>query len=138
MDERNEARKFTFRKRHRLSGSRRYQYVFEGGCRKNAGPISVFGVRNDLGFMRLGLSVSRRVGNAVKRNRIKRLIREAFRLQQHDWPGGYDLVVVVRPHGLLTLAEYQKLLFRAGRGIHNEWVKRAMKSASSESKREAE
>jgi len=138
MDERQEARKFTFRKRHRLSGSRRFRCVFEGGCRKNAGPISVFGVPNDLGYMRLGLSVNRRVGNAVKRNRIKRLIREAFRLQQHDWPRGYDLVVVVRVHDVLTLAEYQKLLFRAVRGIHNEWVKRATKSAPGESKQKAE
>lgn len=138
MDERNESRKYTFRKRHRLSGRRRYQCVFVGGCRKNAGPISVFGAPNDLGYMRLGLSVNRRVGNAVKRNRMKRLIREAFRLQQHDWPRGYDLVVVVKVHDALTLAEYQKLLFRAVRGIHNEWVKRAMKSAPSESQREAE
>jgi ribonuclease P protein component len=42
---------------------------------------------------RLGLSVGRKVGNAVERNRWKRRIREAFRLLQHELPSGLDLVV---------------------------------------------
>lgn len=45
---------------------------------------------------RLGLSVSRRVGNAVIRNAWKRRLREAFRLVQPRLPGGHDFVVVVR------------------------------------------
>lgn len=48
--------------------------------------------RNDTGRNRLGLSVSRRVGNAVVRNRWKRLIREAFRIQADRLPQGWDLV----------------------------------------------
>lgn len=43
--------------------------------------------------MRLGLVVSRRFGPAVRRNRFKRLVREAFRLHQADWPAGFDLVI---------------------------------------------
>lgn len=49
--------------------------------------------RSDLPHPRLGLSVSRKVGSAVVRNRWKRLIREAFRLAQHELPKGMDLVV---------------------------------------------
>ncbi len=45
---------------------------------------------------RLGITASRRVGNAVTRNRAKRLIREAFRQSQDLWQPGLDLVVIVR------------------------------------------
>lgn len=48
---------------------------------------------SDLGHPRLGLSLSKKVGNAVVRNRWKRLIREAFRLEQGLLPGGIDLVI---------------------------------------------
>jgi ribonuclease P protein component len=43
---------------------------------------------------RLGIAASKRVGNAVKRNRVKRLMREFFRLHKHLMPTGYDVVII--------------------------------------------
>ena len=63
-----------------------------------AGPLVLYAAANGLpdGRVRLGLSVGRRVGNAVVRNRWKRSLREAFRAIRSGMPAGLDIVLVVR------------------------------------------
>ena len=62
-----------------------------------ANPILVLYVRpNDLGRNRLGISVSRKVGNSVVRHHLTRLIREAYRLHEASFQIGWDMVVVAR------------------------------------------
>lgn len=65
---------------------------------------------NDLPDSRWGLSVSRRIGTAVKRNRIKRLIRESIRLLRPELPKGYDVIIVIKPHETMKLEDYQRIL----------------------------
>ena len=107
-------------RRLRITRARDYDSVYADGVRQHAGPIVVHGRRNGLTHCRLGLSVSRRVGGAVVRHRIKRLLREAFRTIQHELPDGYDLVVAVRPHAPLALERYRQHLLRATRGVHQK------------------
>jgi ribonuclease P protein component len=117
-------KRYAYPKSRRLTHAREFEAVYDGKTKESRGPIVIFAIPNELGHPRLGLSVSRRVGTAVKRNRIKRLIREAFRLMQHDLPSGYDLVVVVRPHEPLLLADYQKIMSGLLVKLHGAWAKR--------------
>ncbi len=116
--------RFRFPKSVRLKLRREFLAVYKERMYHAAGPLFIYGRPNELGFARLGLSVPRKVGNAVRRNRIKRLLREAFRHGQHDLPSGYDLVINVRPHEPLMLAEYQRLLSKAAMKLHEKWTKR--------------
>ena len=75
--------------------------------RRSAGDerLVVYGCENNLPYSRLGLSVSRKVGPAVYRNRLRRLYREAFRLTRAQLASGLDLVLIPRGTEPPTQAE---------------------------------
>jgi ribonuclease P protein component len=115
---------FRFPHEAKLSHKAQFDAVFAARTAVDVWPLRVMGLPNDAGRHRLGLVTSRRVGNAVRRNRIRRLLRESFRLLHHDWPGAYDLVVLVAAHEPLELAKYQLLLSGAVERLHQRWATR--------------
>ncbi|MBX3387021.1 MAG: ribonuclease P protein component [Phycisphaeraceae bacterium] len=115
-----------FRQRHRLTHAREFEAVYTANVRKHRGPVTLFSLPNGRAWPRLGLSIGSRVGPAVQRNRLKRLLREAFRLEQHHLPARadgtrYDLVITCRPHGFWTLAAYRKALRELADSAHAAW-----------------
>ncbi|HET8700365.1 MAG TPA: ribonuclease P protein component [Nitrococcus sp.] len=81
----------------RLSRPADYARVFAGASRVADRYFTILVIRNGCGRARLGLAVSKKTApSAVARNRIKRRIRETFRLHQHA-VGGKDLVVIAKP-----------------------------------------
>jgi ribonuclease P protein component len=79
--------------------------------------IVVYVFNNRLSVNRIGITVSKKLGNAVKRNRVKRIIKEAYRLNQHRFKTGYDIIIVGRSRSVTAkmpdvAACLQDLMFR--------------------------
>ena len=98
----------------RLKKNSDFQAVYREG-KSRAGYLTVFICReNGLTSSRLGISVSKKVGNSVVRHRVKRLIREAYRLNEESFPPGYDYVIIARkPAAEKGFHEIEKSLLKA-------------------------
>lgn len=89
---------------HRVRHRARYQLVQRGGRRVHTPSflVLVYPRRSDDPFgpghehPRLGITITRKVGNAVFRNRFKRVLREVFRLHPEHFPAGTDLVIIAK------------------------------------------
>jgi ribonuclease P protein component len=114
----------SFGTRWRIRSRRDFAAIHAARVRSESGPLLVYGLPNDLGHLRIGISVGRRVGNAVVRNRVKRRIREAFRIHRSEWPTGYDLLVVVRPHQPDSVSAYATDLGHTIGRLDRSWQRR--------------
>lgn len=90
-------RKPTLKKLDRLRKNSEFATVCRFGRRWSSPFFNIYVKKNHSASVRLGVSVSKRVGNAVVRNRNKRRLREAFRHQLHHLTAGIDVVITAKP-----------------------------------------
>ena len=79
-----------------LKNNTDFKRVYNSGKSQGNKYLVMYVVENGLGINRLGISVSKKVGNSVIRHRVKRLVKEAYRLHENMFNSGLDIVVVVR------------------------------------------
>jgi len=108
--------KFRFPADLRLKRSEDFQRVYDNGRRVGDAYLLLFALPQPAGGTRAGFSVSRKHGNAVRRNRLKRVLREAFRLNRQQLPAGFDFVLVPRQRDDFSLDDFgRSLRMLAGR-----------------------
>ncbi len=84
------------KKENRLKLNRDFRRLYARGKNVACGCVAVYAVQTKRGIVRAGLTVGKGIGNAVKRNRAKRLLRVAFDLASVNVVGSYDIIIVAR------------------------------------------
>lgn len=109
----------------RIRKGKEFDRVFRGGARCGDDLLVVHALPNGGPGTRLGLAVGRTLGGAVARNRVKRLLREAFRLQREHLPPAHDLVVVAKATdpAAWTYAACERSLLALAAKAAARWVK---------------
>lgn len=88
-------KRFSFPKKKRLVSNSQFKAVMARGRRLSNGVLTLYMARNDCEYSRLGVSIGKSRGNAVVRNRFKRLMREAFRQNTERIPAGFDYLLMI-------------------------------------------
>ncbi|HED64929.1 MAG TPA: ribonuclease P protein component [Planctomycetes bacterium] len=112
-------------RRHRM-GPKDFARVYREGSRARGSLMTVALCTNGLGHTRLGLSVGKRCWkSAVKRNRVRRVFREAFRLSLPELPSGLDVVLIAStPQLKPTLEPTRRELVKMVRKAHRRFLEK--------------
>jgi ribonuclease P protein component len=97
--------KQSFGKCVRISKRRDYLTVYEQGVRSHSEHFTIVVCKSETGISRLGITVTKKVGSAVERNRIRRLVREFFRLNRSRLSAPQDIVIIAKRN--ITRLAYQ-------------------------------
>lgn len=83
-------------KKNKLRNSREFRIVYDKGKSKANKYLVIFYLKNGYDYNRLGFSATKKLGNSVVRNRVKRLMKESFRLNSSKIKKGYDIIFLSR------------------------------------------
>ncbi len=102
-----------------LKTTREFQCVYQKGRSFANKYLVMYVLKNELPFNRVGISVSKKVGNSVVRHRLTRLVRESYRLHEDIFNSGLDIVIVLRKDAaLMTYEKIESALLHLGK-LHN-------------------
>ncbi len=91
----------------RIKRNSHFRYIYNRGKSISNDVLVLYTLKNNINSNRLGISVSKKVGNSVVRNRVKRLIKESYRLNKESFNKGYDFIFIARQKA--SLADYKKI-----------------------------
>lgn len=123
MAQLNDTNMPTFRKHEHLLKPAQFQAVYDRRRSVSDSAMILYACENRLPYTRVGLSVSKKYGGAVQRNRLRRLYREAFRLNKELMPKGLDLVMIPRTQQEPTLEDVRKSLVKLIKQAHKKLEK---------------
>lgn len=121
-------KKYSLSKNKRLTGNNQFKAVLADGYSARDGLLILYMKSNECGFPRLGVSVGKIHGNAVTRNRLKRLLREVFRQNQDRIPADFDyLFLLPQKKGTKiqpTFEQFKKSFLSLVNSISNKYISR--------------
>jgi ribonuclease P protein component len=109
-------------KKDRLKKKADFLVIYNSPLRLSSKGVKIIASTNTLEISRLGVGVSKKFGNAVKRNKAKRQIREIFRTKRDQFPKGFDYLVLLYA-GKWTTQLFENQIFNILNQIHNPKVK---------------
>lgn len=99
-----------------LKKNKDFQVVYRKGKSLANKYLVMYVMKNELERNRIGISVSKKVGNSVVRHHLARLIRENYRLLEENFQCGYDIIIVVRVNAKeITFADMKSALIHLGK-----------------------
>ncbi|MEK7484063.1 MAG: ribonuclease P protein component [Planctomycetota bacterium] len=110
---------FYFTKKSRLRTKEDFSHIHQHAKKIHSYSFIGLFCPNSLGHNRLGFAVGKKMGNSPQRNRIKRIFRESFRLQQHQFPQGYDVLLIPKQGQYFSIPEIKSQLLWLFRKIQH-------------------